>query len=135
MNIIKSKKEFEDELLKIAKSKPTFFYFCTFGFKLSNFTKDLFNTLPYKCSVKGIIGINDKVSKSQIGFFKSYFKNCRIVHSFHVKMIVTDKVALIGGRNLTDSDWDDITIRITKEKGLYNLKKHFESLYKSKKSL
>jgi hypothetical protein len=135
MKILKNKKEFENHVLTLAKQGPHFFYFCTFGFKLGDFTKEVINSLPKGCVVKGIIGVNDKISKAQLCFFKSYFTNVKVVKNFHVKMILTNNGGVIGGRNLTDSNWEDISVPITRHAGIKNLKKHFENLYKSKKSL
>jgi len=138
MKLITDKTQFEKEILVLASLKPKFFYICTFRLVANRFFYEVIKSLPPNCKIKVIIGVKDS-SNAFLRFMEKmatkYQMDVKIVHNFHTKMIITNNGGLIGGRNLTSSDWDDLSIKVTKKESVNALKRHFEKLYKEKKSL
>ena len=56
-------------------------------------------------------------------------KNFKLVQKHHLKLIITDNVAIIGSRNLTGSEFEDLSIGVEDSNMIQALKEHFEYLW------
>ena len=84
-----------------------------------------------------LIGVDLDSSKKQIAFYRSFFKGYeyKIIKKCHMKLVVTDKVAIIGGRNLTNSEWLDFSYEFTSQDVIQKIEKEFLKEFKKVKSL
>lgn len=119
----------------MSNTKTKSFYIASFGLNLD---KDICNILSNlnknKCKdVKILIGLSNPSIK-QISFIKNKLKefNVKIFSNSHLKMIVSDNSAIIGGRNLTQSDWKDTGVKFQNKNSIKQLKEEFLRNYNSK---
>lgn len=134
MKILDTNQQFEQAILKMASDKPSFFYLATFNIRISKFTTQLFNLIPKECKTELIIGLSDRTSKKQINFLYEYFKQykhikVKFVANFHTKLVITNKLAILGGRNLTSSDWYDLSFVTESRPEISKIRKKFEKMF------
>lgn len=136
MKLLKTKKAFYDEILRMSKEKPSFFYMATYNLSVENKMKLILSHLPDKSDVRVIIGVNEGCSVKQKDFFKSYFKKYKVklFNECHLKIIVSNKGVIVGGRNLTDSGWKDLSIKLISRDAIASIKAEFLKHF-SKKGL
>jgi hypothetical protein len=120
------------QIEKMIRDKPSFLYISTFNWKVD---KKLLNKMKGIKDVRIIVGIPDNTTKAKLAFFKELsreYKNIRIVlkNGYHTKFVVSSNSAIIGGRNLTGSLWDDLSFIVKNKKTLRELKEY--SLRKTK---
>lgn len=134
MKLLKTKKEFYNEILKLASENPTFFYMASYNLNVDDNIKKIFKKLPAKCDVKIIIGLNENASIKQREFLKNYFSEyeIKLLQACHLKLIVTNKGVILGGRNLTDSDWKDLSVLFISKNTISEIKKEFLKHFKQK---
>jgi len=133
MKVLQTKKQFEAAVFKILSSKPKFLYIATYGINLnSEFCEKIFKNCPKNTRV--IIGVRGNSSEKQRNYYRWWFRSCGIdvelVEEFHAKMIVSDKYCIVGGRNLTDSDWIDVSFLLTTKASIKACKSSFEKILK-----
>lgn len=132
MDLITTRDEFESTVMCIKhNSKPSFIYISTFNIKVGKFMDSILST---KCPIKIIIGHAD-MSKKQRIFLDKWFSNypnvkVRYRKNYHTKFILTDKAVIVGGRNLTESGWDDISLLMRRKETLDKFKKYFDIKFK-----
>lgn len=125
MKILKTNEEYESELLKIISEKPKILYIASYGIKISDFTKELISKKK-KTDLRILVGYTNMSNKQQ-AFIKKQLINVKFKKNCHLKLIVSDRCCIIGGRNLTDSGYNDLSFRI---KPNLELKNYFLKLYK-----
>jgi hypothetical protein len=138
MILISNKKDYYNHINRESKKNNSFFYIATYGFKLEDDIKEILNNLKKsKCKdIKILIGLNNP-SKKQTLFLKTYLKefNVKLFNNSHLKMIVNDSSSIIGGRNLTQSDWKDTGVKFVNKQNILKLKSEFLKNYNSKSGL
>lgn len=137
MKILKNGKEFAKEIKRLIQAGPDYIYISSFGLKVDTLMEFMLAKAPRKCKIKILIGVTPRTKKRQIEFYKSYFKDfeVRVVHKNHMKLFLTNSGGIVGGRNLTGGDWDDLDITIDNTGHIKQLKSYFESVYNRKKPL
>jgi phosphatidylserine/phosphatidylglycerophosphate/cardiolipin synthase-like enzyme len=127
MNIIKSNNELLSAFTRAVKNKPSFVYIASYKIRVDKKFKSILAAIPQKADVKVLIGLDLTATKKQVGFYKSFFKDYdyKVVKKCHMKLIITDKVAIIGGRNLTNSDWLDFSFEFTSRDVINKIAKEF----------
>jgi hypothetical protein len=134
MKILRTDKEYRDSIMKILRSKPKYFYLSTFNISVNDEVKEMLELMKGIKDVKVIIGLSNP-SLQLRGFlhfiFGKYGIPVRLVKDFHMKSVVSDKKAIIGGRNLTKSDWADLSFEISAKSNITPLKQEFERIYKN----
>lgn len=133
MKLLKTTASYYNEILKLSKSKPTFFYIATFNMNVDDKVKSIFKNLPIKCDVKLLIGVGD-ASDRQVAFYKSTFSNVqlKLLRNSHLKIVITNNEVIIGGRNITNSDWVDLSVTFTSKNTISQIKSEFLSNFKKK---
>lgn len=136
MKLLKTNKEYINELLECAKSNPRYFYFSSYNLSLDRYFETILNSLPKACDVKIIIGVNKTISKKQISFYKSRLGkyNLKLVKDHHLKILITNKSVILGGRNYTNSGWDDLSVKIPK-KSTDGLISYFNTIYNKRNKI
>lgn len=137
MRILKSNTEFLSAFAKAVKNKPSFVYIASYKIRVDQKFKSIMSDIPSKADTRILIGLDLTATKKQISFYKSFFKdsNFKVVKKSHMKLILTDKVAIIGGRNLTNSDWLDFSFEFTSKEVINKIAKEFLKEFKKVKPL
>lgn len=141
MKVISNNYNYYKELKTLSKNRLEYFYIATFNIKLDKDIYEILNNLTKnKCKdVKILIGLNNP-SLAQINFLKkelSKFKNVeyRLFINSHLKMLVTNKKSIIGGRNLTKSEWKDVGVEFINKVNINKLKVEFLKNFNSRQGL
>jgi phosphatidylserine/phosphatidylglycerophosphate/cardiolipin synthase-like enzyme len=117
------------------------FYIASYGFK-----KGLYNVPKH---AKLLIGLpyfpdctpdcphckqrREKNKESIISALTNY--NYKLIDNIHLKLLIIDNIAIIGSRNLTGSQYEDLSIGVEDPKMINALKEHFEYLWDKCKNL
>lgn len=133
MKILETSTDYQKAVYKILSSKPKYVYIATYGINFnSEFVKKVLKNLPK--DNKLLLGLRDTTTTAQLGFYTRYFGglgiNVRMRPEFHAKLIVSDKGCIVGGRNLTDSDWTDASFVLTTKDSIKACKSMFEKIFK-----
>jgi len=138
MILISNKKDYYNHINRESKKNNSFFYIATYGFKLEKDIEEILNNLKKtKCKdVKILIGLSNPSIK-QINFLKNKLSNynVKLFNNSHLKMIVNDTSGIIGGRNLTQSDWKDTGVKFLNKQSILKLKSEFLKNYNSRQGL
>jgi hypothetical protein len=138
MTILNTYSKFKRSIFSILKSKPKYFYLSTFNISIDEDVRDMLKQMKGVKDVKILIGVNDP-SPKQISFLKNTFRDLKIpmklVTNHHMKIILSDSKAIIGGRNLTGSEWTDLSFETTYKNHIAKLKEEFEIIYKKAKNI
>lgn len=133
MKILKTKSQYYSEIRRLAKSKPSFFYVASFNFSVDDSIKDIFSSLPKKCDTKLIVGVTESISSKAISFLRSfsdnYNINLKLFKNCHLKIVISDNGAIIGGRNLTNSDWEDLSVLMINKKSISEFRVNFNKTF------
>ncbi len=134
MKLLKTKQSFYSEILKLSKEKPSFFYIASYNMSIDDKMEKVFHNLPVNCDVKIIIGLNEDVGNKQIAFFKRWFSeyNLKLFKNCHLKLVITNKSVIIGGRNITNSEWMDLSCAFIGKEIIAQIKKEFLSHFKKR---
>lgn len=65
--------------------------------------------------------------------YLSNFSSARLVENVHMKMVISDQRAIVGGINLTGSEWEDAAFVVTTE--LSELRERFDEVYTKAKDI
>jgi phosphatidylserine/phosphatidylglycerophosphate/cardiolipin synthase-like enzyme len=126
MKILRTDEAFRQSIVKILRSKPKYFYLSTFNISINDEVKEMLELMKDIKNVKILIGLSNP-SDQLCGFlhaiFGKYGIKIRLVKDFHMKSIVSDKKAIIGGRNLTKSGWTDLSFELISKPNILSLKK------------
>jgi hypothetical protein len=138
--ILKTNAEYVRAIKRLAAKKPKFFYMATFNISVDDTFTEILNTLPENCETRILIGVHSKaVNKGLPDFLKRYFKDKKVSYKLagecHTKLLVTSDGGIIGGRNYTGSEWDDVCMKFKSAYTIRKMKQYFQELYKSKKSI
>lgn len=133
MKILETKKDFESAVYDILRQKPAYLYIATYGINLSTeFIKKLFKNVPKNTTL--VVGLrpndNDWTSSYIGSWFHGTWVTVRTYKDCHTKMIVSDKGCIVGGRNLTDSEWEDRSFLLTSKSSIKACKSTFEKMLK-----
>ena len=133
MKILDTNKKFYSELKTLSKSNPTCFYVASFNLNVDDEILGIFKNLPKSCDKKLIVGTSN-FSPKLISFlkWKLDFMNIKIYKDCHLKMVITDKGCIIGGRNITQSNWDDVSLLLINKNTYRELKTKFNNFYKKR---
>jgi len=136
MILISNKKDYYNHINRESKKNNSFFYIATYGFKLDGDIENILNNLKNCKDVKILIGLSNP-SLKQVSFLKSRLKNfnVKIFNNSHLKMIINDTSSMIGGRNLTQSDWKDTGVKFFNKSSISQLKEEFLKNYNSRQGL
>jgi hypothetical protein len=135
MRILETSNDFRTAIYNILQAKPRYLYLASYGLNLnSEFIKKLFKNAPKNTRL--IIGTRDQLSPLSM-WMKKHFDHqeipTRFVEEFHGKIVVSDKGVIIGGRNLTDSEWEDYSFFSNSKKTIGLCKKAFENSWRRAK--
>ena len=133
MKVLETNKDFELAMYEILAEKPKFLYIATYGINLSNeFAKKFFKNVPKNTTL--IVGIRPNDSPWISDYIGKWFHGTNITvhvyYEFHTKMVVSDKYAIVGGRNLTNSGWEDRSFLLTSKSSVKQCKSSFEKFLK-----
>jgi len=137
MILISNKQQYYNEINNMSKKKSNYFYIATYNLNIDNNVMQILNNLKKNCKdIKIVIGLSNPSNK-QISFLKYKLKDfqIKIFNNSHLKMIVSDTSAIIGGRNLTNSDWKDTGVKFQNKSSIVKLKSEFLKNFNSKNGL
>lgn len=124
MKLLKTKKAFYDEIIKMSKEKPSFFYMASYNLYNDDNLRAVFKNVAKVPDVKIIVGVSEKSSIKALEYTLDDF-NYKLFRDCHLKLIVTNKGAIVGGRNLTGSDWIDLSIKLVGKPAILEIKNEF----------
>jgi len=138
MKILRTDEEFRDSIFRILRSKPSYFYLSTFNISINSEVLEMLKLMKGIKNTKVIIGLANPSTK-QLVYLRNTFRDNKIpvklVTDFHMKSVVSNDRAIIGGRNLTKSGWIDLSFEVLSQKEISKMKREFDSIYKNLKSI
>jgi len=138
MKILRTDEEYRESIMKILRSKPKYFYLSTFNIFINNEVLEMFELMKKVKDVRVIVGLVDP-SPKQLLFLKNTFVKHKIpvklVTNFHMKTVTSDKKTIVGGRNLTKSNWVDLSFEIVAQESVVKMKDEFDKIYKKLQSI
>lgn len=137
MRLITTNNQFVRALKKAASNKPAFFYLASYKLRVDKHFDEILRLLPKRCDVKILIGVDEETKRDQLAFFKRYFKgrNVKVVIGSHLKLLVTDNMAIAGSRNYTQSEWEELSVEYSERRILRSTAIYFNKIFKRNKSL
>lgn len=134
MKVLETNEQFYSEIRKLSSKNPKFFYVSSFNLNYDRTLSSILEQLPTRCDKKMIIGVTSTTSEKQISFLKRALSDMRpkLLIDCHLKLIVSNKGCIVGGRNLTQSEWDDLSILLIDKITIEKLKDQFLKVYKRK---
>ena len=129
MKILDSNESFMKQMDIMSRSKPTYFYMASYKIRVSKQLNAILANLPAKCDKRIVVGYDEITPKSRAfltEYFTKYGFKIQLLHGTHTKLVVSDKHAIIGGRNITESEWIDLSFLTVVPKEIKKIKNKYQ---------